>query len=77
MHAAFILIVTDTGKPFSVAEEVSEMENVEVAYPVTGPYDVIAYVETEEELADKLRSIAEEIHAISGVLDTLTCIAVH
>lgn len=77
MHAAFILIVTATGKPFSVAEEVSEIENVEIAYPVTGPYDVIAYVESEEELSDELRSIAEEIHAIDGVLETLTSIAVH
>lgn len=77
MHAAFILIVTDKEKPFSVAEQVSGIENVEFAHTVTGPYDVIAYVKTEEELADKLKDIAKEVLDTDGVLDTLTCIAVH
>ena len=77
MHAAFILIVTNVGRPFAVAEEISEIENVEIAYSVTGPYDVIAYVETEKELDGRLREIAEEIHSIQGVIETLTSIAVH
>ncbi len=77
MHAAFILIVTEMGEPFSVAKKISEIENVEVAHPVTGPYDVIAYLESEEDLSEKLKSITEEIHSFNGVLDTLTTIAVH
>lgn len=77
MHAAFVLIETEIGEAFSVAEEVSKVENIEVAHSVTGPYDVIAYVESEEKLSEELRSIAEEIHSIDGVSDTLTCVAAH
>ena len=77
MHAAFIMMGTEKGKPFSVANEVSKIEAVKVAYPVTGPYDVIAYLETEEGLEEKLKKAVEKIHSIDGVLNTLTSIAVH
>lgn len=77
MHVAFIMITAQTGMPFSVAEKVSEIENVKFAYPVTGVYDIIAYVEAEKELSDELKRIVNEIHAIDGVLETMTSIAVH
>ncbi len=77
MHAAFIMMSTEKGKPFSVAEKVSEIDSVELAYPVTGPYDVIACLEAENDLEEKLKDTVEEIHSIDGVLSTLTSIAVH
>lgn len=72
-----MLIETELGEPFSVAEEINEIENVEFAHSVTGPYDVIAYIETEENLSGELREIAEEIHSIEDVSNTLTCVAAH
>ncbi|PTD94897.1 AsnC family transcriptional regulator [archaeon SCG-AAA382B04] len=77
MHAAFMLIKTELGEPFSVAEQISEIHGVDFAHSVTGPYDVIAYIETEDDLSGELREIAEEIHSINGVFDTITCIAAH
>ena len=77
MHAAFIMMGTEKGKPFSVADKVSKIDTVKVAYPVTGPYDVIAYLEAEEGLEGELKKAVEEIHSIDGVLNTLTSIAVH
>lgn len=77
MHAAFILITTEKGKAWSVAAEVAKVEGVKLAHPVAGPYDVIAYVESERSIIEALKGIIENIHAIEGVERTLTCIAIH
>lgn len=77
MHAAYMLMITEKGNAFSVAEQASKIKNVKAAHPVTGIYDVIVYIEAEEELSDSLKGIVENIHSIDGVEDTITCIAVH
>ena len=76
MHVVFVLITTKPGKAFEVAERVSKIEGVKAAYAVTGPYDVIAYFESKEPLAN-IKDIVMKIHAIEGVERTLTAIAVH
>lgn len=76
MHVVFILINTKVGKAFEVAEKVAKVEKVKAAYAVTGPYDVIAYFESEEPIAD-LKKIIGKIHEIEGVERTLTAVAVH
>ncbi|MFP3908607.1 MAG: Lrp/AsnC ligand binding domain-containing protein [Halobacteriota archaeon] len=77
MHAAYMLLLTEKGKAFSVAEKASKVKNVKAAHPVTGIYDVIVYIEAEKELSESLKEIVENIHSIDGVEDTVTCIAVH
>ncbi len=77
MHAAFILMTAQKGTPFSVADEASDIDGVKFAYPVTGVYDVIAYVETEEELSGELKRIVKKLHDMDGVLETMTSVAVH
>lgn len=77
MHAAFIMMTTQKGTPFSVAEEASEIDGIKLVHPVTGVYDVIAYVETDEELSGELKRIVKALHEIDGVLETMTSIAVH
>ncbi|MHC1628234.1 MAG: Lrp/AsnC ligand binding domain-containing protein [Candidatus Nezhaarchaeales archaeon] len=76
MHVIFVLINTKPGKAFEVAEKVSKIEKVKAAYAVTGPYDVIAYFEAEEPIAD-VKKMVSKIHEIDGVERTLTAIAVH
>lgn len=76
MHAAFILMVCDKGTAWDVAKKVGRIKGVKLALPVTGPYDVIAYVEAED-LNKKLKGILQKIHAIDEVEMTLTAIAVH
>lgn len=76
MHVVFILISTKIGKAFEVAEKVAKIEKIKAAYAVTGPYDVIAYFESEEPIAD-IKKVISKIHEIEGVEKTLTAVAVH
>lgn len=77
VHAAFILIQTSPGKAWIIAERVSKIDGVKIVYPVTGPYDVIAYVESKEEAVQLLKEVIAKIHGIKGVRRTLTAIAMH
>lgn len=69
---AYILISTDAGKPWKVAESAMQIEGVEIAYAVTGPFDVVAAVECTN--IDELGKLLEKIHTIDGVLKTQTAI---
>jgi DNA-binding Lrp family transcriptional regulator len=76
MHVVFVLINTRPGKAFEVANKVAKIEKVKAAYAVTGPFDVIAFFESEEPIAD-VKKIISKIHEIEGVERTLTAIAIH
>jgi len=76
MHAVFVLINTKPGKAFEVADKVAKIEEVKAAYAVTGPFDVIAFFESDEPIAD-VKKVVSKIHEIDGVERTLTAIAVH
>jgi DNA-binding Lrp family transcriptional regulator len=72
---AFILIETAVGKAREVAgtlKAVAEMESVDV---VMGPYDVIAVVAATD-INTMGSMVTEKIHTISGVVRTVTCVAV-
>ncbi len=72
MVAAYILILTEVGKAARVAEEVAEIEGVEAAEDVTGPYDVIVRAKAAD--VDELgRMVVAKIQAIEGIDRTLTC----
>ncbi len=77
MHEAFMLVETDTGMAFSVADEISKLDGVETAQTVTGPYDVIAHIKIGDEGSESLKSIAKSIHSIDGISYTMTSVAVH
>jgi DNA-binding Lrp family transcriptional regulator len=70
---AYILISTDPGKPWEVADSLAQLEGVKTAHAVTGSYDVVAFVEFTN--IDELGRLLEKIHSISGVLKTQTAIA--
>lgn len=72
MVEAFVLIQTEQGKMAQVAEEVQEIEGVDDAVVVAGPYDVIAHVSADEiDAIGKL--IVSEVQTVPGVTRTLTC----
>jgi DNA-binding Lrp family transcriptional regulator len=72
MVEAFVLIQTEQGKMAQVAETVQEIEGVDDAVVVTGPYDVIAHVSADEiDAIGKL--IVSEVQTVPGVTRTLTC----
>ena len=72
MVSAYILILTEVGKAAKVAEEIAQIEGVEAAEDVTGPYDVIvrAHAADVDELG---RMVVARIQAVDGIDRTLTC----
>jgi len=76
MLSAYVLIQTEVGKVARVALAVSDLDGVQVAEDITGPYDVIARVQASG--LDQLgRLVASRIQAVDGVNRTLTCTVIH
>ena len=76
MVVAYILIQTEVGKAAMVAEEILEIEGVQQAEDVTGPYDVI--VRAEARNIDELgKLVVARVQAVEGITRTLTCPVVH
>ena len=73
--AAYIFIETTQGKAKMIAREISQIPGVKTAHTVTGPYDVITYVQSEsiKVLGD---FIVSKIQATTGVLRTLTNVVI-
>jgi DNA-binding Lrp family transcriptional regulator len=72
MLSAFVLIQTEVGTAARVARAVGDLDGVERAEDVTGPYDVIARVQARG--LDQLgRLVVARIQAVDGVTRTLTC----
>ena len=76
MIAAYVLIQTDVGKAGQVAGAATEINGVQHAYPLTGPYDVI--VRAEARNIDELgKLVVARVQAVDGITRTLTCPVVH
>ena len=72
---AFILIETEVGKTKEVVAKISQLEGVKSVDPVTGPYDVIAIVESES-LNTVGDLVTGKIHPVAGISRTVTCLAI-
>ena len=76
MVSAYILIQTEVGKAAQVAAAVAEIDGVDAAEDVTGPYDVIVRAKAKD--VDELgKMVVARIQAIDGIDRTLTCPVVH
>jgi len=75
MAKAFVLMEAVVGKTKEVVDGLRQVEGVESVDTVTGPYDVIAIIETEtlNEIGD---IVTEKIHPIAGISRTVTCLAI-
>ena len=72
MVAAYILVQTEVGKAAQVAKDIVEIEGVQLAEDVTGPYDVI--VRAEARNLDELgKLVVARVQAVDGITRTLTC----
>lgn len=69
---AYVLIDAEVGSIPHVQKELLALPEVRVADVVTGPYDVIAVVETEDPSVMS-NLITSKIHQIEGVVATMTC----
>lgn len=72
MLSAYVLIQTEVGTAAQVAQAVGDLDGVEQAEDVVGPYDVIARVQARG--LDQLgRLVVARIQAVGGITRTLTC----
>ena len=75
MTGAFILIETAIGTSSAVLGGLKALQEVRSAERVTGPYDVIAQVETVD--LEALGGLLENrIHSLLGVQRSVTCVVV-
>jgi DNA-binding Lrp family transcriptional regulator len=76
MLGASVLVQTEVGKVAHVAQALSDLNGVELAEDITGPYDVIARIQAPG--LDQLgRLVVFRIHVVDGVTRTLTCTVLH
>ena len=74
MVIAYVLIEMVAGHSRSLVNTLKERRVVKEADRVTGPYDVIAVLEAPT--LDKINdTVASEIHALTGVVRTVTCVS--
>jgi DNA-binding Lrp family transcriptional regulator len=72
MLSAYVLIETEVGKVAQVAHALSNLDGVQVAEDITGPYDVIARIQAPS-LNQLGRLVISRIQLVDGVNRTLTC----
>jgi DNA-binding Lrp family transcriptional regulator len=76
MLSAYVLVQTEVGKVAHVAQALNDLDGVELAEDITGPYDVIARIQAPG--LDQLgRLVAFRIQVVDGVTRTLTCTVLH
>lgn len=76
MVYAFVMVETDSGASKNVVDGIGDLgERVHEAKIVAGDFDVIVEVETEE-VYDVLETVAGNIGAMEGVLDTKTYVSI-
>tara|TARA_Y100001936_G_scaffold248969_1_gene298073 strand:- start:2007 stop:2240 length:234 start_codon:yes stop_codon:yes gene_type:complete len=71
---AYILIETAVGKTNNVSLSLKDMEMMKSVDTVTGPWDIIAVAEVDD-LPSIGELISEKLHAIDGIVKTVTCLA--
>ena len=74
MTDAYVHILADPGAVTAAANEIDALEAVREIHVVTGEYDIIAQLELDDR-DDLPAVVAEEIHGVSGVIDTVTNVA--
>ena len=76
MLSAYVLIQTEVGKVAHVAQALGDLDGVQVAEDITGPYDIIAKIQAPG--LDQLgRLVVSRIQVVDGVTRTLTCTVLH
>jgi DNA-binding Lrp family transcriptional regulator len=69
---AFMLIQTEVGRAEVVARQVAALPGVLSSEYVTGPYDVVARIESGNH-TDLQANVVANVQAVEGITRTLTC----
>jgi DNA-binding Lrp family transcriptional regulator len=76
MLSAYVLIETEVGKVAHVAQAITDLDGVQLAEDLAGPYDVIASLQAPS-LDELGRLVVAHIQLLDGVTRTVTCIVLH
>ncbi len=71
----YLLVETAVGKTREVANTLRELNGIETVDVVTGPYDIIAVI-SGDDMSVVGNLVTEGIHTVTGVVRTVTCVAV-
>ncbi|MCH8847919.1 MAG: Lrp/AsnC ligand binding domain-containing protein [Chloroflexi bacterium] len=71
---AYVLVETTVGHGPGVVAALRGMRGLISVDRVSGPYDVIIVLEAQS-LPELAELVSEQVHAISGVVRTVTCLA--
>ncbi len=74
MTDAYVHVYAEPSAVKRVAEAISEIEAVEAVHTVTGEHDIVARLSVPE-MNSIATVVTDEIHSVSGVLDTETNVA--
>lgn len=74
MTDAYVNILVDAGAVSEAASEIAAVPGVTAVHVVTGDHDIIAQVDLDDP-EDLPAVVADEIHTVSGVIDTVTNVA--
>lgn len=74
MTDAYVNVMIEPGAVTDAVAEIQRLESVAAVHTVTGEYDAIAQLELETK-EDIPAAVAEDIHAVGGVIDTFTNVA--
>ncbi len=72
---AYVLLEAQAGKTEEALQKVKQIEGVKNVSLVTGPYDLIIYLEAED-LKVLGKTVSEKIQIIPGVTKTITCVLI-
>lgn len=70
---AYVLVKIAPGKSRTIVGQISKVEGVKTAHPVTGMFDIIVYLETSD-INNLTGTVRSKIQTIEGVLRTHTAI---
>lgn len=74
MTDAYVNIVVDAGAVSAAADEIAGVNAVDTVHMVTGEHDIVAQV-TLDDRNELPEVVADRIHTVTGVADTVTNVA--
>lgn len=74
MTDAYVHVTVEPSAVSRAAEAIADGESIETVHLVTGEHDPVAQLalDTKDDIA---AAVTEEIHSVTGVLDTVTHVA--
>lgn len=74
MTDAYVNVIVDAGAVSNAATDIESLDAVTAVHVVTGEYDIIAQLDLDDH-TDLPNIVANDIHSVTGVIDTVTNVA--